>query len=273
LTQSAFKYTLGPDSLRHLNLNTKQIRNLKTRYSLGHNTTVDNANLQDVTNFGEDYITQPTALTTMQIVSDSVEDDVGGTGAVEVTIHGLDANWNEKTQVVTMNGTTPVTTDTGAAAIEFLKVNHMNVSGTAPTNAQHTAVGTITLETVTTGAVTYGLIEAGGNMELANRATVPDGFTGYITSWNASVGDLPNTGDEVLILLRGTVDPVERTLLNNIFIFQDVVHLKENSNVTQLNPAFEFPSRTEMKVSAKLIGGVGTVVVSTSFQYWLVPDA
>lgn len=271
MSQARFNATLGPMALRSKNLKPQQARGILSRYSLGHNLLVDNTNLQDITTFGEDYITTPTTLTAMEVVSDSVEDDVGGTGAVEMEIHGLDGAWNEKTQTVTMDGTTPVTTDTSAATIEFLRINHIHVSGTSPTNSQHTAVGNILLRTAG-GGTTFGKIDAGSNMELATRITVPINYTAYIANWNASVGKLPNTGDEILLLLRATVDPTQRTPLTNIFTFQDIMHLTANAQQNDIEPAFEFPEKTEIKISAKLNGGNGTAVVSAAFQYWLVPN-
>lgn len=263
-----------PPALAGLNLTEAQINGIERGYTLGHNTSVDNANLQDVTNFGEDYITLPTTLTSMQVVSDSAEDGAGGnTGAQQVTIHGLDNNFDRKTQTVILNGTTPVTVDDAAAAIEFRRINHVNVSGVAPTNTQHTAVGNITVETLSTGALTYGLVEAGGNMELAMRATVPNGFTGYIENWSASVGDMPNNGDEVTILLRATCDPVDRTILTNLFIFQDVMHLATSNQEHNLAPALAIPEKADIKISSQLNGGNGTTIVSGSAQMWLVPDA
>lgn len=261
-----------PPALAGLNLTEAQINGILRAYSLGHNTTVDNDNLQDITNFGEDFITLPTTLTSMQVVSTSAEDNPSGTGAKQVTIHGLDINFDRKIQTVILNGTTPVTLDDVGAAIEFRRINHVNVSGVAPTNSQHTAVGTISVETLTTGALTYGLIEAGGNMELAMRGTIPNGFTGYIEQWSASVGSMPNQGDEVSIYLRSTCDPVDRTILTNIFIFQDVLHLAENNQEHTLSPPLAIPEHADMKISAQLNGGNGTVVVSGSVQIWLVPD-
>lgn len=261
----------APPSLKHLQLTQSQIDGLQTFYVLGHNLAIDNANLQDLTTFGEDFITQPTTLTTMGVQSDSVEDDSAGTGARKVQIAGLDANWAVKTQTVTLNGTTEVLLDDSAAAIEFLKVTQMHVIDPAPTNAQHTAVGTITLEAAG-GGIVYGNIEAGGNMELACRGTVPDGFTGYVTGWNASAGKVPAQGDEIAFLLRGTVNPTDRTLMTNVFIFQDVMHLAANANYSFLDPPLEFPSRCEIKVSAQLNGN-STAIGSASLQGWLVPDA
>jgi len=261
-----------PPELSGENLTQAQIAGLLRDFILGHNLAIDNINLQDMTTFGEDYITTPTSLTPMEIVSTDAQDNPSGTGAQRVMIHGLDANWNRKVQFVTLNGLTPVTLDESAATIEFLKINHIHVMDPSPTNSLHTAVGNITIQGLSGGTV-YGKIEANGNMELACRYTVPESFTAFVTSWSGSVGKLPNQGDEVALYLRGTADPELRTLITNVFIFQDVMHLTSNSATVPLNPAHAFPARAEIKVSGKLNGGNGTTLASASFQLWLVPDA
>jgi len=261
-----------PVELAGLNLTVSQVQGLKRDFVIGHNLAVDNVNLQDITTFGEDYITTPTSLTAMEVVSTDAQDDSSGTGARKIMIHGLDANFDRKVQFVTMDGTTPVTVDGSSATIEFSKINHIHVFTPSPTNSQHASVGDITVQGLSGGTI-YGKIEAGFNMELATRYTVPNNFTAHITSWNGSVGKVPQAGDEVAIFLRGTADPELRTILPNIFVFQDVMHLAGTSHSVVINPPHEFPEKSEIKVSAKLTSSSGTALVSASFQLWLVPDA
>jgi len=259
-----------PPSLEGLGLTQAQIAGTKTRFVLGHNILIDPDSLQDLTTFGEDFITQPTSLTKMEVLSSSIEDDVGLTGATKIEIHGLGTNFDEKSQTVIMNGTTVVTTDELGADIEFIKVNHVQVLAPAPTNSNHTTVGTILVRGLS-GGITFGNIESGNNMELAARATIPNGFTAFIPRWNASAGKVPASGDEILFLLRASVDAIQRTLLTNVFVFQDVMHLASNSNYADFSPVLSFPSKCEIKISSKLNGN-GTAVASASFQYWLVPN-
>ena len=267
----AVPFSRPPAQLEGLNLSQAQINGLIRGYVLGHNTSIGISSIQDLTNFGEDYITQPTSLTSMEIVSDSVEDATGLTGAVKVEIQGIDENFAYKSQQVTLNGTTVVTLDDNSNAIQFLKINHVFVLEPSPNNVNHTAIGNITLRGLA-GGTTFGLIEAGTNMELAARATVADGFRGYITSWNASAGKIPNQADELEFFLRGTVDPFNRTLLTNVFTIQDIMILNNNSNHVQINPPLEFPPRSEVKISAKLRGSAGTTIAAASFQFWIVPE-
>lgn len=263
----------APPELQHLGLTQTQIDGIVPGFVLGHNLAIDSANLQDVTTFGEAFITQPTSNTDMEIVSTSVQDDSAGTGARKIEISGIAdvaGVWTNKVQTVTMNGTTAVTVDDSAQTINFLKITQIHTIEPAPTNSQHTAVGDITLEAVGGGTV-YGKIDAGGNMELACRVTIPDGFKGYFTRWSASAGKVPSQGDEIAFFLRATADPDTRELLTNVFIFHDIMHLTANSSENSILP-LPFPARCEIKVSA-MLNGNSSAIGSASFQGWLVPDA
>jgi len=73
-----------------------------------------------------------TAAATLSVVSTSIADDSGSTGANSVIIYGVDANWDTQTEVVTLDGTTPVITSG-----TWLGVNRMAIylAGTGQTNA------------------------------------------------------------------------------------------------------------------------------------------
>ena len=69
---------------------------------------------------------------TIEIVSTSTDDDDGGTGVNSIVVYGVDENWDEQTEVVTMNGTTTVTTTS-----QWIGINRVAVflSGSGQTNA------------------------------------------------------------------------------------------------------------------------------------------
>lgn len=68
----------------------------------------------------------PSAATTMKLASTSANDDVGGGGATVVLVEGLDANYAEIFELVTMDGTTPVTTNG-----TYLRINKLQVYPTS----------------------------------------------------------------------------------------------------------------------------------------------
>jgi hypothetical protein len=103
----------------------------------GFNADVDTGGQEIVGSFGGTFNIMTTA-DTLDVVSSSANDTSAGTGAQSVLISGIDANFNAITEIVTLNGTTPVTTTNS-----FLGVNRAVVlaSGSGGVNA-----GTITID-------------------------------------------------------------------------------------------------------------------------------
>ena len=77
-----------------------------------------------------------TTGSTLSVVSTSTADNGTsspmGTGTQQVVIFGVDENWNEVTEVIALNGTTPVTTTN-----QFIGVNRMSIylNGSGTSNA------------------------------------------------------------------------------------------------------------------------------------------
>lgn len=99
-------------------------------------------------------ITILTTASTLTIVSSSTDDDGSpvGTGARTIVIYGIDANRRSQTEVVTMDGTTPVITST-----TWLGINRVAVASAGSTQSN---VGNITV-TATTGGSTQAYVPAG----------------------------------------------------------------------------------------------------------------
>lgn len=90
----------------------------------GHNDDVDSAAEEDVWTGPAATWVAPTDARIHGIVStDNVDDNVGGDGALEVTVEGLDADWAEQSETVVMTGTTPVNTQ-----LAYRRINRMYVS-------------------------------------------------------------------------------------------------------------------------------------------------
>ena len=72
----------------------------------GHNATAGAGD--DVWGGDGIYAFYPTTAQTVYAVSDSAADDTSSTGAHTVVFYGLDSNWLEANETVTMDGVTPV---------------------------------------------------------------------------------------------------------------------------------------------------------------------
>ena len=129
----------------------------------------------------------PTTAQALEILSSDANDTSAGTGARTVTIEGLDANWEEQTETVTLNGTTAVD-----LANTYTRVFRMYVatSGTYATSTASSHAGTITLRADGAGATwaTIGLVSsvATGQSQIAVY-TVPAGKRAYLIGREYSV--------------------------------------------------------------------------------------
>jgi hypothetical protein len=126
----------------------------------------------------------PTVAEVNTVSSTSANDTAEGTGARTVSIFGLDANYNEISETVSLNGQTPVNTVNA-----YLRINRMFVATAGSGNA---AAGTIAAGTgtVTSGvpAVCYAEISNSDNQTLMAVWTVPAGYTAYIYKGTLSNG-------------------------------------------------------------------------------------
>jgi hypothetical protein len=130
----------------------------------------------------------PTTATALEVVSDDNTNDViAGSGARKVIVQGLDANWGQIQEEVTLTGTT-------AAALTntYTRVFRMWVSesGTYATDSAASHNSTITLRVASAGA-TWAQINSesgfGYGQSLIGAYTIPAGKVGYIVSLNATV--------------------------------------------------------------------------------------
>ena len=115
---------------------------------------------------GNSSYTFPSSAIQMHIVSSvNTGDDKTATF---ILINGLDANYNQISETIKLNGTTAVTT-----VKSYFRINSMSVTGGAPT-------GNITLKD-TTDTTLYAEILAGNGRTLMGIYTVPAGYTFYLS--------------------------------------------------------------------------------------------
>ncbi len=94
----------------------------KTIFKFGFNPDID-ASLETVWAQGGLY-TYLSSASTLYISSSSTADTAAGTGARNVTVFGLDADWNEVSVTVDLSGYTGVQLGT---ASNLIRVNRINV--------------------------------------------------------------------------------------------------------------------------------------------------
>lgn len=147
----------------------------------GRNADVDTGGVETIWEGGGAY-PFPSTAQSLEAVSSSVDDDSAGTGARTITLIGLNASYVEQTQVIILDGTTPV-----AITGTWLRVYRCSVTtaGTGAVNA-----GLITIR-ISGGGTTLLVIGAGEGQTLMAVYTVPAGYTAYMISYYASANATP----------------------------------------------------------------------------------
>lgn len=136
--------------------------------ALGNNPDIDSATVpEDVWSVGGLYPWM-TASTALEIVSSSANDSSAGNGARTVLVRGLDANYVEVNQVLTLNGTTPV-----SIPLPLLRVNDALIMSAGATKVNE---GNIDIRRVTGGTIQCQ-IPIGYGISRQALFTVPAGHT------------------------------------------------------------------------------------------------
>lgn len=201
-------------------------------------------------------ITFPSSAIQMTVSSSSANDTSAGTGARTIVVQGLDADYNEVTETVIMNGQTAVT-----MTASLLRVNYAYVATAGSANS---AAGDIYIGTglVTAGvpATVYDIIKLDYNNTTTGSYTVPAGYTAYFSQGLFSTGQaVGSTKVEGRLLTRGT---------NNIRMTAAITTI--NNGVA--NYVFEYPLAIPEKttVEATAIGGANNNAVSSMFIFVLI---
>ncbi len=203
-------------------------------------------------------ITFPASAIQMTVSSTSANDTAAGTGARTVVVQGLDANYNEVTETVTLNGQTAVT-----MTASLLRVNYAYVITAGSSNS---AEGDIYIGTgtVTAGvpATTYDIIKFDYNNTTTGSYTIPAGYTGYVSQGLFSSGQAGGSNQvQGRLLTRG---------VNNIRMTAAITSI--NNGVA--NYVFEYPLAVPEKttIEATAIGSSNNNACSSMFIIVLVKE-
>lgn len=203
-------------------------------------------------------ITHPAAALQMKVSSTSANDTSAGTGARTVVIQGLDANYVEISETVTLNGQTEVLT-----AQSFFRINYAYVATAGSTNS---AAGDIYFGTgtVTAGvpATVYNIIKYDFNNTVTGHYTIPAGYSGYLSQGLFSAGQASGSTQVRGRLLTTGLDRIRRTAAVTTV----------NNGVADY--VFEYPLRIPEKtdIEATGIGSANNNGVSCMFILLLTRD-
>jgi hypothetical protein len=226
-------------------------------HKFGHNDDAGTS-WEDVWENGGVYVWL-TAAVTLEAISADANDDAGGSGAQTITIEGLDANFDEISETITMNGTDPTTATTKS----FLRVNRAYVATTG-TYAGTTLGGNAGIITIRTssGGATHALIDAEGTTAHSQtgiaRYTVPNGKIAYMFDVNIVVDSAKTT--EMILFERNNADDVTTPFEPN----RMKIHLHGVTGHIPL--AFDaphvFPAKTDIWWASKAGGAATPIIVN-----------
>ena len=228
-----------------------QVDGHKTLFKFGINGDVGTS-VETVWAQGGTYV-YPASATVMKISSSSANDAAAGTGARTISIAGLNANYNEISETVTLNGQTEVNT-----VNSYLRIFRMYVT-TAGSGA--TAAGTIYAGTgtVTSGvpATVYGMITLTANETQMAFWTVPAGYTLYFTgTYFTSANSTANASTNFQLIQRP---------LGGVFRIQSSARTPGNGDfILDLHTPIAFPEKTDIEIRA--IASAGSSNVSAEFE-------
>lgn len=244
----------GLDEPFGLQVSRGQIEGHQTIQVFGYNPDLDQTEESVWPDGGT--VPHPTAASVLKISSSSANDTAEGTGARTVYIAGVDGDFDEVGEFVTLNGQTAVNT-----VNSYLYVNQLYVAslGSGAANAGDINVGT---GTVTGGvpAVLYDLIATGFNQRTTAHYCVPAGYTGYLAKGVITAGQLSGSTSVTAFLKQHGTDGILRV---------GAVSTLNNGSI-EYNFVYPYTIPEKNCVGASAIGSSNNNSVSAFFNIVLV---
>lgn len=210
----------------------------------------------------------PTALTSLEIISDSVDDDPTSTGAHTIIVEGVGDGWTFQSEEVTLNGTTAV-----ALSNDWYRVSRIYVSSSgtyADPNDGSSHAGRLTLQESGAGNI-WAAIDGDalrrGESEIA-AYTVPLGQTAYIKRLNVSV-DSNKVSDVIFFARRNAHD------VTSPFTGVQRVQIEFNGINAGISRAYDYPLgpyEGACDIWVEAFVDSGTAEVSANFELVIYDD-
>ena len=201
------------------------------------------------------------AATVLKISSSSADDASAGTGARTVELQGLDGDYNQISETVTLNGQTAVNTTKS-----FLRIYRMVVK-TAGTGAQNAGVIYAGTGTVTLGvpANKYATIAIGDNQTLMALWTVPAGHTAYLLQTDVTVATTQNN--------KYCTVPLVARPDGEGFQVKDKFVKSESSHHQQYDIPLKFEEKTDIEVRATGDSSGADIAISAGLDIIYIKNA
>ena len=216
-----------------------QIAFHKNIFKFGFNPDIDDS-LETIWAQGGLYTYLSTA-TTLYISSSSIADDAAGTGARTATVSGLDANYDEVSVTVDLDGQNGV--QLGDAS-NWIRVNRItvNTAGSGDQNAGVLYVGTEASPSSGVPSNKYATVAIGDNQTLMALWTVPRGYSAYLKQTDITVNTEANNK-------FGNISVVTRAF-GGVFQIKDKFSIQNASHHQDYAFPLKFEEKTDIEVRA-----------------------
>ena len=206
------------------------------------------------------------SASTLYISSSSTDDDVAGTGARTATVSGLDANYNEASVTVDLDGQNGV--QLGSAS-NWIRVNRITVDtgGSGGQNAGVLYVGTEATPSSGVPTNKYATVAIGDNQTLMALWTVPAGYTAYLYQTNVTAAC--TTSNKLLTCTIVARKP------SGVFQVKDKFGIQVDGGAIVQKYYFplKFTEKTDIEVRAISDSGTGNVEVSAGLDILYIANA
>ena len=195
-----------------------------------------------------------TAASTLDISSDNAADTGAGANAQKVVLYGLDANWQEVFEEVTLNGASKVTT-----TAQFMRCWRAWVSEGGSEFVAN--AGTLTIEKTGEPATILAQISPEKGQTNMCIYTIPAGYYGLV--WNADA----NVGEDKTAIVNLWFRE-DAAVATNVFRNAATRYLNGNSFTRDYTFPRKFDERTDIMMTA--LAGQASTSVSASFEIELI---
>ena len=207
----------------------------------------------EVIAIGSSNFSYPTNAGVATVVSDDTNDDDGDVGARTVSIQGLDGDYNEVTETVTLDGTNSVTTDAS-----FLRIFRMRVETAGSSEG---AEGIIT---ASVGGNELARINPNfDNQTLQAAYTVPAGKTAYLLRMQ-STSTKDNKAAMVGLFTRSNAP-------DSVFTVKQLVEVYRNNVVVDFPIPLRIDEKTDIEIRGKNLNA-GNVSIGGTFDLILIDN-
>ena len=224
-------------------------------HKFGRVASVDSNVAEDIWDDGGTY-NFPVATGLVDIESSSSSDGAGNGGARTLQIYGLDANFVDADETLSLDGRDIVTSTNS-----YMRVHRMVVR-TAGSNNE--AVGDIVAVHRDTASI-IAQVSQGFNQTLMTIYTIPASRTGYMYQWKASIdraGINQNRSGDIKLMLRPD---------GEVFQTKDTMGLFNNTDTRKFKVPLKINAKTDIKTNASATAN--STAFSSSFEVILLDSA